>query len=1405
MSEETYQDGANNSRLVNISAIYDEDGSTKFINDSLSSSNFDGYIFTVTASIGVTEVYAGQLIGIQQSSSSTVNFYPIVKVEAEDPILTSPYTGAHYIYYLDNNETFTSSYSSSAASVIIKYDDWDNKDLGTNGWTITSNGNAIFSNIAARGRIEATSGFIGDAYSGWEIGANLLSNASVGLYAPSAFSSAEIAIFSGSPFTGRTTAPFRVNYGGLMNATGASISGALTATTLNVGGSAGIIYDGSIVTIGSSVVINSTLTTNSLQVGASPTLLRIANDVEGTNDGIYIDPYNFWYSDGKFSVGGSANSACWNGNVLSVKGNIIATSGSFSGALTASVGTIGGFTLAGNQLSASQVILSSSGGLRLGPANEFSVDQAGNLVASTASITGRINATSGSFSGDITASAGRFVGALSVSSSGAIYAGTNVDSGQRTVLNASGLFGYHSSGIEAFALPVSGSPRLGTFTIIPTGIVSQSASNANMIYGNVDSSGSVTDGIVIRGSRISGASAAIYTVQNGVETSYAAGNGFYVDENARFKLKGATGSLAFDGNDLYVSGNINATSGQFTGSVVAQHITASTGTVGGWTLSSSGLVGGSGANTVGIISVPNSSSIAIFAGNATASAAPFQVTNLGKMTATNAEISGQITSASITSTFGIIAGWTLSSSALTGGSGTNTVGLVSTPQADNISIYAGSTTPSTAPFRVTKTGSVFATNATITGDITATNITASVGKMGGFVLSASSLTASPASGSVVGFTTGASAIFVGATSLTGAGAPFLVGANGSLFATNATITGKITATSGAFTGSVSAQNITASIGTVGGFLLSSTSLTASISPTTAVGLTTGASAIFAGATSRTGVGAKFWVSNAGNLYAVSASILGDSIINGTNIGNGAGNISSNLRVGTSALGANTSGTDNLALGDYALYSNTTGINNLAVGASSLFANNGLYNTAIGYRTLATNNSGGNNVAVGKDSLEKNTTGFFNVALGSAAIANKGVGDHNIALGSSTLYNLLDGSENLAFGQQALSIAKYVNENVAIGSYALGSLGATGSYKSNSNIAIGHYAGIDILNGSANVFIGYRGLGSDVSRNIFIANGSNQLGLRIDESQKVYLYGDLAINTNAFYVDSALSEVGIGTAAPASALHIVGGLYVTGDANIVGNVSAAQLLGSTPSGTRALAATRATTTAADEIAIFRSSIGGADTTKFSFQANGRLRAEGDGSFGGDLAITGATTLNSTTDITGLLTTNRNVTAGTVNGIVINSTNNYTTNWNAIKFTRNTVDLGFIRVASAVGAPTLVSASDYRLKKNIEDDSRNFTEVINGLRPVTFEWKNIENSGKTYGFIAHEVQEYVPEAVGGTKDNVDENGNIIPQDLTHQPFVYYLIGAFKESVQEIQTLKAKMIELESKINELGGNNG
>jgi hypothetical protein len=41
----------------------------------------------------------------------------------------------------------------------IKKDDWANKSIGSSGWTITTEGNSVFSNVAVRGTIEATDGY----------------------------------------------------------------------------------------------------------------------------------------------------------------------------------------------------------------------------------------------------------------------------------------------------------------------------------------------------------------------------------------------------------------------------------------------------------------------------------------------------------------------------------------------------------------------------------------------------------------------------------------------------------------------------------------------------------------------------------------------------------------------------------------------------------------------------------------------------------------------------------------------------------------------------------------------------------------------------------------------------------------------------------------------------------------------------------------------------------------------------------------------------------------------------------------------------------------------------------------------------------------------------------------------
>ncbi len=91
--------------------------------------------------------------------------------------------------------------------------------------------------------------------------------------------------------------------------------------------------------------------------------------------------------------------------------------------------------------------------------------------------------------------------------------------------------------------------------------------------------------------------------------------------------------------------------------------------------------------------------------------APFRVTQQGVMYASAANIAG-----TINASVGTIGGWTVGANVISAGSGSAVVGLDSTVSgADDIRIYAGSTPPNSAPFKVTEAGAVTASNITITG------------------------------------------------------------------------------------------------------------------------------------------------------------------------------------------------------------------------------------------------------------------------------------------------------------------------------------------------------------------------------------------------------------------------------------------------------------------------------------------------------------------------------------------------------------------------------------------------------------------------------------------------------------------------------------------------------------------
>jgi hypothetical protein len=103
------------------------------------------------------------------------------------------------------------------------------------------------------------------------------------------------------------------------------------------------------------------------------------------------------------------------------------------------------------------------------------------------------------------------------------------------------------------------------------------------------------------------------------------------------------------------------------------------------------------------------------------------------------------------------------------------------------------------------------------------------------------------------------------------------------------------------------------------------------------------------------------------------------------------------------------------------------------------------------------------------------------------------------------------------------------------------------------------------------------------------------------------------------------------------------------------------------------------------------------------------------------------------------------------------------------------------------------SDYRLKENVIE----LTEAISRVKmlsPSRFNF--IDKPEQTIdGFIAHEVQTVVPEAVVGEKDALKEDGSIRPQQLDNSKLVPLLTAALQEALEKIDNLESRLLQLES----------
>ena len=154
------------------------------------------------------------------------------------------------------------------------------------------------------------------------------------------------------------------------------------------------------------------------------------------------------------------------------------------------------------------------------------------------------------------------------------------------------------------------------------------------------------------------------------------------------------------------------------------------------------------------------------------------------------------------------------------------------------------------------------------------------------------------------------------------------------------------------------------------------------------------------------------------------------------------------------------------------------------------------------------------------------------------------------------------------------------------------------------------------------------------------------------------------------------------------------------------------------------------------------------------------------------------------------------------MTLNRMGGSTTGTAIIAFNNNGTECGKVRITGSTSV-AYDTSSDYRLKENVVDLT-GARARLDSLNVKRFNFK--EDPGVTVdGFLAHEAQTVVPEAVSGSKDQIatqadvdaDEAnavGDPIYQGIDQSKLVPLLTAALQEAFAEIDSLKARITALE-----------
>lgn len=120
-------------------------------------------------------------------------------------------------------------------------------------------------------------------------------------------------------------------------------------------------------------------------------------------------------------------------------------------------------------------------------------------------------------------------------------------------------------------------------------------------------------------------------------------------------------------------------------------------------------------------------------------------------------------------------------------------------------------------------------------------------------------------------------------------------------------------------------------------------------------------------------------------------------------------------------------------------------------------------------------------------------------------------------------------------------------------------------------------------------------------------------------------------------------------------------------------------------------------------------------------------------------------------------------------------------------------GSIKITST-GVLAYQVISDYRVKENITPIN-NALAKVESLKTYEFNFVSDPKKSKVTGFLAHEIQEIIPESASGRKDQVDAEGNPVFQGIDQSKVVPLLTAAVQELSQKLDAALLRIDSLEN----------